>query len=223
MRVRDLMSTNLVTVSSKTPITEARRYMVAHRIHRLPVVDKDRLVGIVTERRIAEASPTEATSLSIWEMNYLIARMTVGEIMNKNVTTITSDTTVESAIALAQELKVGALCVVDNGKLVGIVTNNDIYYRILNPILGIGKPGVRLQIHDCGEGRKIEDVLRLVNKSNLKIEAIHMSEPADRDAADLIVQVDVTDPGKLIDSITGLGYKVEIRQRKFENNLSGGK
>jgi len=223
MRVSEFMTTNVITVSSKTSITEARRYMVTHGVRRLPVVDKGSLVGIVTERRIAEASPSSATTLSIWEINYLLGKMTVGEIMNKMVTTIRPDTTAESAIALAQELKIGALCVVDEGYLVGIVTTNDFVYRILNPVLGIGKPGVRLHIYNCGEACQIEEVLRLIDKNNLKIETLHIDESCERDTRDLIVQVNVTNPGKLIADLTGLGYKVEIRQRKPEPNLLGGK
>ncbi|MCL0075905.1 CBS domain-containing protein [Dehalococcoidia bacterium] len=213
MRVKELMTTNVITVSSNTSIADARKFMVTHNILRLPVVDKGKLVGIVSKRRIAEASPSPATSLSIWELNYLLAKMTVKEIMVKDVITISPDATVEAALALAQERKVGALVVVDKGHLVGIVTTNDYVYRILNPLLGLGKPGVRLHVYDCGTTPKIEEIVRFINKHDLTIEALHVDDSPERGTRDLIVQVNADDPAKLIEDLTTRGYRVEIRER----------
>ncbi|MCL0051028.1 CBS domain-containing protein [Dehalococcoidia bacterium] len=213
MRIKEFMTTNVVTVSSNTSIADARKFMVTHNILRLPVVDKGKLVGIVSKRRIAEASPSPATSLSIWELNYLLAKMTVKEIMVKDVITISPDATAEAALALAQERKVGALVVVDEGHLVGIVTTNDFVYRILNPLLGLGKPGVRLHLYDCGTTPKIEEVVRFINKHDLTIEALHVDDSPERGTRDLIVQVNADDPAKLIEDLTTRGYRVEIRER----------
>ncbi|MCL0097702.1 CBS domain-containing protein [Dehalococcoidia bacterium] len=213
MRIKELMTTNVITVSSNTSIADARKFMVTHNILRLPVVDKGKLVGIVSKRRIAEASPSPATSLSIWELNYLLAKMTVKEIMAKDVITISPDATAEAALALAQERKVGALIVVDEGHLVGIVTTNDYVYRILNPLLGLGKPGVRLHVYDCGTTPKIEEVVRFINKHDLTIEALHVDDSPERGTRDLIVQVNADDPAKLIEDLTTRGYRVEIRER----------
>lgn len=213
MRVREFMTTNVITVSSHTSIADARKFMSAHKVRRLPVVDRGKLVGLVSERRVAEASPSSATTLSVWEINYLLAKMTVGEIMSKDVTSVTSDTTAENALALAQERRVGALPVVDNNHLVGIVTTNDFVYRIMNPLLGLGKPGVRLHIYDCGTTHKIEEAVRFVNKHALEIEAIHVDDSAERDTRDLIIQVDSEDTGALIEDLKNRGYKVEIRER----------
>ncbi|MCL0089797.1 CBS domain-containing protein [Dehalococcoidia bacterium] len=213
MHVKELMTTNVITVSSNTSIADARKFMVTHNILRLPVVDKGKLVGIVSKRRIAEASPSPATSLSIWELNYLLAKMTVKEIMAKDVITISPDATAEAALALAQERKVGALIVVDEGHLVGIVTTNDYVYRILNPLLGLGKPGVRLHVYDCGTTPKIEEVVRFINKHDLTIEALHVDDSPERGTRDLIVQVNADDPAKLIEDLTTRGYRVEIRER----------
>jgi acetoin utilization protein AcuB len=150
MRIRDIMTWNVVTVSSDTPIMEARKIMNAHNIRRLPVIDKGKLVGMVSRDGITRASPSPATSLSAWEINYLLAKMTVKDIMSRNLVTVSPATTVESAVALAQNKGVGALPVVEDGTLVGIVTTDDFFYKILNPMLGIGKPGTRLLIGNCG-------------------------------------------------------------------------
>ncbi|MFA4837364.1 MAG: CBS domain-containing protein [Dehalococcoidia bacterium] len=214
MRVREFMTTNVITVSSRTSIIDARKYMVTHGIRRLPVVDNGRLVGIVSFRKITEAAPSAATTLSVWEINHLLGKVTVGELMKRDPVTITPDTTAESALALAQERKVGALVVMDNGHLVGIVTTNDFVYRIMNPILGLGKPGVRLHVYGGGQARKIEEIVKIINKNNLEIESIHVDDSAERNERDVIVQVNTKDPGKLIKDLSDAGYKIEIRERK---------
>ena len=214
MRVREFMSTNVITVSSHTSIVEARKFMVVHRVRRLPVVDKGKLVGMIGFRKISEATPSTATTLSVWEMNHLVAKMTVAELMRKNIITVTPDTTAESALAIAQENKVGALPVMDNGYLVGIVTTNDFVYRIMNPMLGLGKPGVRIHIFDCGETRQIEEAISVINKNDLRIEAVHLDDSAERETRDLIVQLNTTDPAPVINNLTERGYTVEIRERK---------
>lgn len=214
MRIREFMATNVVSVSSKTSIVEARKYMVAHGIRRLPVVDNGKLVGMVSFRKISEAAPSVATTLSVWEINHLLGKMTVAQLMHKNPVTVTPDTTAESALALAQDHKVGALPVMDNGHLVGIVTTNDFVYRIMNPLLGLNKPGVRLHIYDCGETNKIQEAVSLVAKNNLNIEAIHVDDSSERETRDLIIQVDTKDPKPLMEDLANRGYKVEIRERK---------
>ncbi len=214
MRVREFMTTNVITVSSKTSILDAQKYMSVHKVRRLPVVDKGKLVGIVSDNRIAAASPSAATSLSVWELNTLLSKMTVGDIMVKPVISVPEDTTAESALSLAQEHGVGAFPVMDDSnRLVGIVTTNDFVYRIMNPLLGIGKSGVRLHIYDCGSTQKIGDVLGVINKAGLQIEAIHVDDSIERETRDLIVQVNTESPDNLIDDLRALGHRVEIRGR----------
>ncbi len=131
MLVRHIMTDNVITIPSNTPVLDARKIMEAHRIERLPVVDKGKLVGLVTKDKLASASPSVATTLSIYELNYLLAKMTVREIMEKNVVTVTPDATVEAAVALAQERRVGSLPVMEHDKVIGIVTTNDFFYNSL--------------------------------------------------------------------------------------------
>ena len=85
MKIRDVMTWNVITVSSDTPIMEARKIMEVHNVRRLPVVDRGKLVGIVSKERIVRSGPSPATSLSVWEINYLLAKMKVKEIMSKDV------------------------------------------------------------------------------------------------------------------------------------------
>ena len=135
MYVRDIMTTNVVTIPSSTSIADAKRIMEAHRIRRLVVVDKGKLVGMITKAITRRVAPSEATSLSVWEINYLMAKMVVKDVMKTDVVTVSPDVTVECAVATAQQHGVGALPVLEDDVLVGILTTNDFFYKILNPLL----------------------------------------------------------------------------------------
>ncbi len=213
MKVRDVMTWNVITVSSDTPIMEARKIMDAHNIRRLPVVDRGKLVGMVTKDRILRASPSPATSLTVWEINYLLAKMTVREIMVKDVVTVSPDMSAEAAIALAQNKKVGSLVVVEDGKVVGIATTNDFFYRILNPVLGLGMPGTRIIISDGADPKKIPDIMALVQKSNLKLLSMHSMPPVEGKEKDLCLHLDASDVSPLVKDLQGKGFKVEIVER----------
>ena len=130
--VRDWMSSDPVTIDPQTTLPEANRLMKECGIRRLPVVDNGRLVGIVTLGDIREASPSNATSLSIYELNYLIARLTVGHIMTREPITIAPDSSIEAAARLMLEHKVSSLPVVDGNKVVCIITESDIFRLLVN-------------------------------------------------------------------------------------------
>ena len=219
MIIRDIMTWDVVTVSGDTPIMEARKIMNARNIRRMPVVDKGKLVGMISLDGITRASPSPATSLSVWEINYLVAKMTVKDIMSKTLVTVSPDTTVESAVALAQNKGVGALPVLDGGALVGIVTTDDFFYKILNPMLGIGKPGIRLLIHNCGTPKCIQqimeimDVMEIVGKNKAKILAVHSMPTPEGEQPQLMLHLDNADPAKIIKVLADSGFKAEIRER----------
>ena len=126
MRVRDLMTISCVTAPPAMPVLEARQLMIEKRIRHLLVSDGPTLVGIVTDRDIRLNLPSPATSLSVWEINYLLARMTLASVMTKNVVTVESGREATEAAQLMLDHKIGALPVVDRGHLVGIITETDL-------------------------------------------------------------------------------------------------
>ncbi len=129
--VRDWMIKDVITVEPKTPMLEAHQIMRARNIRRVPVVKRGKVVGIVTRGDVREASPSDATTLNVWEMNYLLAKLKVKEIMTKDVITIHPEETLKAAAEKMYEKKIGALPVVDGkNNLVGILTESDIF-RIL--------------------------------------------------------------------------------------------
>ena len=213
MYVRDIMTTNVVTIPSSTSIADAKRIMEAHGFRRLPVVDKGKLVGIVTERKLEQVSPSKATSLSVWELSYLLDKTPVKEIMERNVVTVPPDMTAEESLAVAQSNKVGALVVVEDDKVVGISTTNDFFYKIVNPLLGLGEPGARIEVTGGGEGKALEEVISTINKRGLKIATLHILAPPEATKRDIIVHVDSEDVAQLIAELEGKGYSVKLRQR----------
>jgi acetoin utilization protein AcuB len=146
MLVSDLMTADPVTVTDKTPIDDALRLMREKKVRRLPVLSTNgELVGIVAEKDILYASPSPATSLSIHEIHYLLAKLTVGEIMTKKVITVTDDTPLEEAARIMADTRIGALPVMQDGKLVGIITETDIFKGFVE-LLGTREAGVRLTV-----------------------------------------------------------------------------
>ena len=115
MLVKDWMTKEPVTVSSKTPMFEAQELLKNGGFRRLPVVDDGKLVGIVTDRDFKEASPSDATTLSIYELSYLLNKMHVRSIMHKPVITVKPEDTLEWAAMLMEEKKISGLPVVDSG------------------------------------------------------------------------------------------------------------
>ncbi len=125
-KVRDLMTITCVTAPPTMPVLEARQLMLEKRIRHLLITDGPTLVGIVTDRDIRLNLPSPATSLSVWEINYLLARMTVSAVMARNLITIDSGREAREAAQLLLDHKIGALPVVDHGHLVGIITETDV-------------------------------------------------------------------------------------------------
>jgi len=130
--VREWMTTPVVTVSPLTLISHAHQKMKEYGIRRLPVVEGGKLAGIVTLGDIREASPSDATSLSIWELNYLWSQLTVEKVMTRKVRSVRPDTSVIDAAEIMLTSKISGLPVVDEkDQLVGIMTESDIFKMLL--------------------------------------------------------------------------------------------
>lgn len=144
MLVKERMSYPVITIHPKLPMQDALSLMLKEQIRRLPIVDKHgQLIGIVSERDLLHASPSNATSLNIWELNYLLSKTTVAEIMTSNVISINEDTPIEEAARIMADNKIGGLTVVRDDKVVGIITETDLF-KIFLELLGAREPGIRL-------------------------------------------------------------------------------
>lgn len=143
MLVKERMSTPVITFEPDLPIMQALDIMRKNRIRRAPVVKNGKVIGIVSERDLLNAAPSDATSLSVWELNYLLAKITVSEIMSKKVVSVSGDTPIEEAAYLMDENKIGGLPVMANGDLVGLITETDLF-RIFLELMSARQAGVRV-------------------------------------------------------------------------------
>ena len=126
MLVKDLMTRDLITVGPGTNVTEARSLMMREKIRHLLVTEGRRLLGMVTDRDIRLNLPSPATSLSVWEINFLLAKLTVAEVMTKSVLIVDSKREAREAARIMLDHRIGALPVVDADQLVGILTETDL-------------------------------------------------------------------------------------------------
>lgn len=129
MFVRERMTTPVVTLTPNTPFQDALKLMKERKIRRIPILDShERLVGIVSERDLLHAAPSPASSLNIWEMNYLLSKLKLSDLMTRTVVTVTPGTQIQEAASLMLNHKVGGLPVLDaHQHVVGIITETDIF------------------------------------------------------------------------------------------------
>lgn len=143
MLVGERMSKPVITISPDLPIPDALNLMKTEHIRRAPVVKNGKMLGIVSDKDLLNASPSPVTSLSIWEMNYLMSKVTVAKVMSSNVMTITEDTPIEQAARIMADNKIGGLPVLRDGQVVGIVTETDLF-KVFLELLGARESGVRV-------------------------------------------------------------------------------
>jgi CBS domain-containing protein len=130
--VKDWMTPDPICANMQTTLPEAFKLMQRHHIRRLPVVTGGRLMGIVTRGDLRGAQPSEATSLSIFELNYLVDKVTLDHVMNTRVITVAPDTTIGEAAQLMLKNSIAGLPVVSDGKVVGILTESDIFRIVVS-------------------------------------------------------------------------------------------
>ncbi len=208
MRIRDVMTKNPITVNSETLVLDAQKIMKENNIRRLPVVDKGNLVGIVTQHDLLQASPSPATSLSIHELNYLLAKMKVKEVMKKNPFTLSPDTPFEEALRIGQDRKIGSFPVMDKGKLIGIITESDTV-RFLTRALGLREEGSRVTIE--GLGAKLGDLEKIIAIANqhqtIILSMISLQRPEKKDWM-IVLRLKTTEPEPLVRDFKKAGFNV---------------
>lgn len=145
MLVGERMSKPVITISPDMPIAEALNMMKVEKVRRFPVVKEGKLLGVVSDKDLLNASPSPVSTLSIWEMNYLLNKITVSEVMAKNVLTVTEDTPIEQAARIMADNKIGGLPVMRDGGVVGIITETDLF-KIFLELLGAREMGIRVTV-----------------------------------------------------------------------------
>ena len=202
MKIELVMSRNPVVVAPDTPIVTAQKLMKEKGIRRLLVTEKDKLIGVVTKHDLIEASPSPATSLSVWEINYLWAEMKVKNVMTRNPLTFPPDMPFERVMKIGQERKIATFPVVDKGKLVGIATESDLIRMVLT-VIGIDQEGCRITIEGVemkpGNLAKIAQTIASHNTTILSM--IDLPEI-------MVMRLKTSDPKPIVDDLKKAGYNV---------------
>ena len=175
MAVKDYMTKKVVFISPDTTVAQATDLLREQGLRRLPVIENDKLVGIVTEGVMAEATPSKATSLSIYEMNYLLNKTKIRDIMIKKVYTVSRYASLEDAIYIMMKNNVSILPVVDNDQVYGIITDKDIFKAFLE-VSGYGEVGTRLVLLGEDSVGTLAKAVYAISKAGINIKRIVIAE-----------------------------------------------
>ena len=209
MRVRDFMKTEVITVEPDTPIMDALDVMKKNNIRHLPVTKNGIFSGFVTRGMLRDASPSGATSLSMWELNYLIAKMTIGSIMIKEPITVSPDLPVEDAIWLGQKNGVAAFPVLEDKKLVGIITQSDIS-GVVASALGAGESGNKRITIDASGKRfgYLKDLVQLLDSHKIPMLSMIGIERSRKGDWYIIVRLKTEDASAAVEDLKANGFNV---------------
>lgn len=198
MYVKNEMTKNPITINANDMISKAADIMSETDLHRLPVMENGKMIGLVTKGLITSKGVGGATSLSVFELNYLLNRTTVKTVMikEKDLVTISSDKLLEDAANLMLEHDIGCLPVVDNGELVGILTQNDLFKAFLD-ILGYSRKGSRIDVRVPDHLGILGDVSKVFVKHDANITNFTVYRNNDDKTADLILRTDLTETNEL--------------------------
>ena len=212
MYVKNYMTTNLIVIGPEASMIDANDLMKQHNINRLPVVENERLVGLITRSIIAENSPSGATSLSKFELNYLLDKTKVKDIMEKQVIQISPDHLLEEAAVIMRNSNIGVLVVSENNQIKGIITDKDIF-RAFADISGYNIPGssvvVAVQQDRRGVIEEIGDAL-LESDSNLTNLVVYHTE----DGIRVVIHIDSDNPSDLVEKLKNRNLIVNSVQLK---------
>lgn len=204
MLVRERMSHPVISTTPDTPVQDALVQMREAKVSRFPVVDKKgKLVGIVGEDDLLNASPSQATSLSVWEVNYLLSKITVERVMSKDVITVDEDTPLEEAARIMADHRIGGLPVMKKGELVGMITQTNIF-EILLELLGARQPGLRLTALVKEEKGKLHQITKAIDEAGGNIIALSTFGGQGMADRELMVKVDQIEESALRDAVESL-------------------
>lgn len=209
MLVKNRMTSPAMTVTPETSFQDALKLMRDHKFRRIPVVDHEgKLVGIVSERDLLHASPSPATSLSVWEVNYLLWKLKVADIMTHHVITIAPDAPIEDAANLMVTRKIGGLPVVDNaGYVVGVITETDIF-KAFAELMGSGEKGLRLTLQVPSGSGTLARLSKAIYEAGGVIVSVGSLDKESDGMRELIVKVRGVGRDQLVKALEALGDHV---------------
>jgi acetoin utilization protein AcuB len=202
------MTRELVTVEPETPIFQAQTLMREHQVRKLPVVMRDRLVGMVTHDLFMEVAPSKATGFGVQEMHYLLNEMKVKEVMDKDPVTVSPDMPFEEALNLGQHKGNAGFPVMEHGELVGIITDGDII-RLLNKFLGLGEEGVRITIEGLGARLgEVNMILSILDRHRAPILSLMTRSRQEKQDLIALIRLEVKDATAIVEDLSNMGFQV---------------
>ena len=214
MLVKERMTTPVIVVQVDTPFQEALKLMRDNKFRRLPVVDREGvLVGIVSERDLLHASPSPATTLSVWEINYLLWKLKVADIMTHHVLTIDPESPLEDAASLMVSRKIGGMPVVDGqNHVIGIITETDIFSAFVE-MMGGGQKGLRLTLQIPAGSGTLATLSKAIFEAGGNILSVGSLNRETDSQRELIVKVRGVSKEKIVDILEALGdHVVDARE-----------
>lgn len=205
MLVRDRMTTPVFTVTPKTSIHDALALMKEKGIRRLPVLKGQTIVGVVTWTDLMRASPSPATSLSVWEVSYLLMKAPVSEVMTRQVITTAPGATLEETAVLMRQNKIGGLPVVEDGRVVGIITESDIFDAFID-LMGLNRGGTRLTVEMEDRIGALEDVVRVIRTCQVNIRSL--AAYVIDETGQAVIRLDTPYPLHVVQALAEAGIKV---------------
>ena len=205
MLVRDRMSAPAVTIHTETPFQEAVKLMREKGFRRLPVVDKKgHLVGIVSERDLLHASPSPASSLSIWEMNYLLWKLKIEEVMSKQVISVAENAPIEEAARMMVDRKIGGMPVLGkDSTVIGVITETDIFKTFVE-MLGSGEHGLRLLLDVPSQGGVLARLSQAIYDLGGNILSVGSLDHGTDDRRRLLIKVSGVSKEQLVETLEAL-------------------
>lgn len=189
MIVSDYMTKSPICVATDTSVTEARAIMAREKINKLPVLDKNsNLVGIITKNDLAKAGPSAATTLDIYEMGYLLSKLKVEKVMTKKPVTVSPDEVIEEAARIMADKEIGCLPVVQDGILVGIITESDIFKQFVS-MFGARSHGVRVTMEFPDKAGVLADFSRKVADKGGNIIAVVTDDGSNVESKKVTVKI----------------------------------
>ena len=183
------MSRHPITIRPDLSLADALRVMRDAKVRRLPVVDReDRLVGIVLEKDLLYASPSPATSLSVYELNYLVSRITVDSLMTRDVVTVSEDTALEEAARIMADHNIGGLPVMRDGVLVGMITESDLF-KVFIELLGARDWGLRVTLKVADRRGVLAKLSAAITATGADIVALSTFWGDDPTNRDLVIKI----------------------------------
>src|SRR3990172_724548 len=212
MLVGERMSYLVISISPDMPIIDVLNLMKRERIRRTPVIRDGKLAGIVSDKDLLNASPSPATSLSIWELNYLLSKIKVSDVMTKKVLTVTEDTPIEEAARIMADNKIGGLPVMRADHIVGIITETDLF-KILLELMGAREPGVRMSVLILDKPGQLARLTNAIANLNGNIIAFGQFTGEDPSNREVTFKVSGLDEGQLRSEIEPIVERVlDIRR-----------